>query len=88
MIVERLEYAQDWVRKIGDKHVGRDEALQAYAMFDIANDRDRTEELQLAVKGIAGKYFCSTFNLTGQEIKSFDTNADVEDGVSYTFIMA
>lgn len=88
MIVERLEFAEGWVRQIADTYVGRDEALQAYAMFDSSNERDRTEELQLAVKGIAGKYFCSTFNLTGEEIKEFDADADVEDVTSYTFIMA
>lgn len=88
MIVERIEFAEEWVREISEIHVGRDEALQAYAMYDSSNDRDRTEELQLAVRGIAGKYFCSTFTLTGEEIKNIDSTADVVDGNNYTFIMA
>ena len=89
MLVGKLQNTDAWVVQIANELAGRDEALIGFAIFENGDDiEDRTNEMELAVKGIAGKYFTFQYTRTGLQIKQIAADADVEDSEVYTLIFA
>jgi len=89
MLVGKLKNTEEWVVQLANNLAGRDEALIGFAIFENGDDvEDRTEEMDLAVKGIAGKYFTFHFTRTGSELKALAADAEVEDSEVYTLIFA
>ena len=76
MTIELIEYAPDFIKNIAKEKAPNAKAYAMFRMYDhhpqeYTELRDRTEEMKLALSGLAGSRFFATIDGKGSDLTKY-----------------